>query len=129
MVGPTFTCFLKRAAAVLFSIDFSAPHLPPVLEGKSAKSPVCKLETISIGLCKMYHGTKDESQRKSLLDLVAQNKAFIYFVIQLACKAIQLCGKCKMIIAMHVFWVPMRQQPGFYQGKFSTTILPYPILY
>ena len=94
MAGPIFTCFLKRAAAVLFSIDFSAPHLPPVLEGKSAKSPVSKLENISIGLFKMYHGTKDESQRKSLLDLVAQNKAFIYFVIQLACKAIQLCGKC-----------------------------------
>ena len=94
MVGPTFTCFLKRAAAVLFSIDFSAPHLPPVLESKSAKSPVSKLENVSIGLFKMYCGTKDESQRKSLLDLVAQNKAFIYFVVQLACKAIQLCGKC-----------------------------------
>ena len=94
MAGPIFTCFLKRAAAVLFSIDFSAPHLPPVLEGKSAKSPVSKLKNISNGLFKMYHGTKDESQRKSLLGLVAQNKAFIYFVIQLACKAIQLCGKC-----------------------------------
>ena len=94
MTGPIFTCFLKRAAAVLFSIDFSVPHLPPVLKGKTAKSPVSKLENISLGLVKMYHGAKDESQRKLLLNLIAQNKAFVYFVIQLACKAIQLCGKC-----------------------------------
>ena len=94
MAGPTFTCFLKRAVAVLFSIDFSAPHLPSVMEGKAAKNPVSKLENISLGLVKMYHGAKDESQRKLLLSLIVQNKAFIYFVIQLTCKAIQLCGKC-----------------------------------
>lgn len=91
MAGPIFSCFLKRAAAVLSSIDFSAPHLPLMLDG-DLKNPVFKLTNISVGLLKMYHGTDDQSQRTSFLELVAQNKAFVYFVMQLACKNIQLCG-------------------------------------
>jgi len=127
MFGPTFICFLKRATAVLFSIDFSSPHLPPVLEGKSAKkNPVYKLENVSIGLFKLYHGTKDESQRKLLLHLVTQNKAFIYLVIQLACKVIQLCGKFSMIIQF-IRYMCFRYPFGFYQGKFSPNILDEPL--
>ena len=92
MAGPIFSCFLRRATAVLFSIDYSAPHLPLVSEGAS-KNPVLKLTNVSVGLLKMYRGTDDECQRRSFLELVAHNKAFIYLVMQLACKVIQPCGK------------------------------------
>ena len=112
MTGPIFSCFLRRAAAVLFSIDFSAPHLPRVLEG--GLNPVFKLTNISVGLLKMYHGTNDESQRLSFLELVAQNKAFVYFVMQLACRVIQLCGKKQKSTTTYTppYLVPLVQQMG-----------------
>lgn len=94
MAGPIFSCFIKRANAVLCSIDFSAPHLPLIVEA-GPNHLVSKLTNLSLGLSKMYDNVNDESQRKSFLEIVSQNKVFVYFVIQLACKAIQCSGKIK----------------------------------
>ena len=91
MSGPIFHCFLRRAAAILSSVDFSLPCLPPLLNSK-LKSPVYKLTNASVGLLKMYHNTSDEAQRCSFLELVAKEKALVYYVMQLTCKVMQLCG-------------------------------------
>ena len=91
MTGPIFQCFLRRGAAILSSVDFSLPCLPPLLSSES-KSPVHKLTNVSVGLLKIYHNTSDEAQGCSFLDQVAKEKAFVYYVIHLTCKVMQLCG-------------------------------------
>ena len=91
MSGPIFHCFLRRAAAILSTVDFSLPCLPPLLNAE-LKSPVHKLTNASVGLLKLYHNTSDEAQKCTLLELVTKEKAFVYYVIQLTCKVMQLCG-------------------------------------
>lgn len=86
MTGPLFRCFLKRAASILSTVDFSLPSLPLLRDNVSGINTAFKLFNVSIGLIKMYENARDEDQKKLFLGIVAEEQAFVYFAIELVCK-------------------------------------------
>lgn len=90
-----FRCFLRRAAAILSAIDFSASHLPPLPENKSEllEFATFKLLNVSLALLKMYNSTTDKAKKLSFLGVLAKEQGFVYFSIRLACKVVDLYGK------------------------------------
>ena len=54
-----------------------------------SRYPAVKLLNVSRVLSKLYYSTNDE-QKNAFLRLVVEEKAFVYFVIQLSCKVMQL---------------------------------------
>ena len=93
-MGPIFNLFIKRAAILMSSIDFTVPHLPPLPDNMSMilESIPFKLTTASNALLKLYNAGCD-SRKRSFLEVVEADQIFVYNAIKLACKVLQLYGK------------------------------------
>ena len=93
-MGPIFNLFIKRAAILMSSIDFTVPHLPPLPDNMSMilESIPFKLATTSNALLKLYNAGCD-SRKSSFLEVVEADQIFVYNAIKLACKVLQLYGK------------------------------------
>lgn len=98
-----FRSFLRRVAAILSAVDFSAPHLPPLPENKSelVNFATFKLLNASVALLKMYNGTTDPTKKIAFLDVLAKEKGFVSFSIQLTCKVLDLYGKKPVVWKDH----------------------------
>ena len=91
-----FRCFLRRAAAILSTIDFSI-LLPPLPEDGNIllKCSTFRLLNASMAVLKMYNSTGDRVKKISFLDVLAKEKAFVYFTVQLICKIMDQYGEQK----------------------------------
>ena len=93
MVMIIFRSFIRRAAVVMSSINFTAPNLPPLPDNASLilQSAPFKLITASKALLNLYNSGNDD-RKSSLLEVVMGDKAFVYCSVKLASKGLQHYG-------------------------------------
>ena len=89
IAAPIFRCYLKRVAAILSTVDFTATHFPP-LPPDMSQYPAKKLLSASQVLKSMYMNAANEGQRNTFLALVAEETAFLRLVIQQSCRIMVL---------------------------------------
>ena len=89
-----FRSFVKRAATVMSSTDFTALHFPPLSDDTSLvlESAPFKLVTASNALLTLYNGGSD-SRKSLLLELVKEDQLFVCNSVRVACKVLKLHGK------------------------------------
>ena len=85
---PIFRCYIRRVAAVLSKVDFTAFHLPiPSMPQSSA----VKFFNASLILHALYNNVSRKThERNFFLELIAEEGTFIYLVVHLSCQAIKL---------------------------------------
>ena len=66
------------------------PHFPSVQLSEFPQYPAMKLLNASNGLMKIFKNADDELWKNSCLELVATEREFVHYVIQLACKVLQI---------------------------------------
>ena len=88
MAGPIFSCFLKRAVAIMSTV---VPILPPLRDQDVlSRHPAMKLVNVMVGLRTLYENAIGSQQIRMILGLILDEKPFVYFVIQLSCQVMQL---------------------------------------
>lgn len=94
LVEPLFCGYLKRATAIMASVDLAAAQLPPLTDDVTELDQSIQLKLANVAQVLLeLHNNASVPLKQRLLDAVARNRMFVSLSLKLNCKSLELYGK------------------------------------